>query len=247
MVTGSSNNKSLIANVYGTGISVNMKVINDSDSYVTFRKGRSVGHAELAELVPDHAEYSNINQARQGGAKQSVNANQDLPEHLQQMFRDNVSNLSETEKLQFKDDFDLGCLNSGVEHKIHTHDEIPVAEKFRRTPLHFQKQEQEYIEKKKLKQGVIEPSISEWSAPPVLVRKKTGKLRYCIDYRSLNAKTYKDNYNLPLIKDCLDSPYGKKLFCILDLCSRYYQISLVRNRGRRPHSIPVLEASNGSA
>ena len=76
------------------------------------------------------------------------------------MFRDNVSNLSETERLQFKellleyqdvfskDDFDLGCLNSGVEHKIHTHDEIPVAEKFRRIPLHFQKQEQEYIVKK---------------------------------------------------------------------------------------------------
>ena len=46
-----------------------------------------------------------------------------------------------------KDDFDFGCLNSRVEHKTHTHDEIPVAEKFRKTPLHFQKQEQEYIEK----------------------------------------------------------------------------------------------------
>ena len=88
------------------------------------------------------------------------------------MYRDNVSELSDEQKLQFrqlllefpdvfsKDDFDLGCLNSGVEHKINTHGEIPSTEKFRKIPLQFQKQEQEYIEKL-LKQGVIEPSASE--------------------------------------------------------------------------------------
>ena len=121
----------------------------------------------------------------------------------------------------------MGCL-SGVEHSIKTHDEIPIAEKFRRTPLQFQKQEQEYIEQL-LKQGVIEPSVSEWSAAPVLVRKKTGELRYCIDYRALNAKTYKDNYSLPLIEDCLDSLYGQKMFCVLDLCAGYFQIPLNSN------------------
>ena len=237
MVTGLSNKKALVANVYGTGTSVTMKVINDSDTFVTFKKGKSIGHAEPAERVVVQPEYNTINQAKHTGTNQTETATQDLPAHLKQMFDDNISNLSESEKLQFKellieyqdtfskDDFDLGCLNSGVEHKINTHDEIPIAEKFRRTPLHFQKQEQEYIEKL-LKQGVIEPSVSEWSAPPVLVRKKTGELRYCIDYRSLNAKTYKDNYNLPLIEDCLDSLHGKRLFCILDLCSGYYQINL---------------------
>ena len=90
-----------------------------------------------------------------------------------------------------------------MKHKITTYDEIPHAEKFRRTPLQFQKAEQEYIEKL-LQQGVIEPSVSEWSAAPVLVRKKTGELRYCIDYRALNAKTYKDNFSCPLIDDCMD-------------------------------------------
>ena len=60
-----------------------------------------------------------------------------------------------------------------MEHKINSYDEIPIAEKFRRTPLQFQKQEQEYIEKL-LKQKVIEPSASEWSAAPVLVKKKSG-------------------------------------------------------------------------
>ena len=68
--------------------------------------------------------------------------------------------------------------------------------------------------------------MSEWSAPPVLVRKKTVELRYFIDYRALNTKTYKDNYSLPLIEDCQDSSYGKRVFFVLDLCSGYFQIPL---------------------
>ena len=110
-----------------------------------------------------------------------------------------------------------------MEHKIQTYDEIPIAEKFKRTPLRFQNQEKDYLDKL-LKHGVIEPSVFEWSAAPVLVRKKSGELRYCIDYRALNAKTVKDNYSLPLIDDCLDSLYGKRLFRVLDLWSGYYQI-----------------------
>ena len=133
----------------------------------------------------------------------------------------------------------FGCL-SGVEHKINTYDEIPHAEKLLWTPLHFQKAEQAYIEKL-LQQGVIEPSVSEWCAAPVLVCKKTGELRYCIDYRALNAKTYKDNFSLPLIFDCMDSLCGKKLFCVLDLRSWYFQIPL----GKRPHSIIALTAFSG--
>ena len=205
------------------------------------RKGSQLD-MQSAEIVHNNAEHFDISKTTQSGAEQAGTAIRNLPKHLEQMYSDNISNLSEKEKLQFKkliteyqdvflkDDFDLGCLSSGVEHKIH--DEILVAEKFRRTPLHFQKQEKEYIEKLS-KQGEIEPSVSEWSAPPVLVRKKTGELRYCIDYRSLNAKTYKDSYSLPLIEDCLDSLYGKKLFCILDLCSGYYQIPLEKESRKK--------------
>ena len=91
---------------------------------------------------------------------------------------------------------------------------------------------QEYIEKLS-NQGVIEPSVSEWSAPPVLVRKNRSELRYCIDYGSLNAKTYKDSYSLHLFEDCLGLLYGKKLFCILDLCSGYYQIPLEKESRKK--------------
>ena len=182
IVSWASNKKALVSNVFGNGVSVILKDVNDSNSYVTFKKGECIGHAESAELVHNNAEHLDISKTTQSGAEQAGTAIRNLPKYLEQMYSDNISNLSEKEKLQFKEliteyqdvfskyDFDLGCLSSGVEHKIQTHDEIPVAEKFRRTPLHFQKQEKEYIEKL-FKQGVIEPSVSKWSAPLCYYRK----------------------------------------------------------------------------
>ncbi|MEW8187006.1 MAG: reverse transcriptase domain-containing protein, partial [Candidatus Thiodiazotropha endolucinida] len=235
-----SNKKALVSHIYGQGSHVTLEVINDSNSYITFRKGKSIGHAESAAVVTDEIRNCNIFKTNvqliQEPEDHKDSGINELPDHLKNMYESNISELSTNEKLKFKNllsefpdifaknDFDLGCL-SGVEHKIQTYDEIPITEKFRRTPLRFQNQEKDYLDKL-LKQGVIEPSVSEWSAAPVLVRKKSGELRYCIDYRALNAKTVKDNYSLPLIDDCLDSLYGKRLFCVLDLCSGYYQIPL---------------------
>ena len=67
--------------------------------------------------------------------------------------------------------------------------------------------------------------MTKWSTPPVLGRKRV-ELRYCIDYPALNAKTYKDNYSLPLIEDCQNTLYNKHVFCVFDLCSGYFQIPL---------------------
>ena len=50
----------------------------------------------------------------------------------------------------------------------------------RRTPLGFEKEEEEYLQEL-LQKGIVEPSSSEWASPPVLFRQKDGKLRYCID------------------------------------------------------------------
>ena len=218
-----------------------------------YKTGKTVGHAEYATPVKENEDIytgdqtgperahvyqcKNDNLQSQAQDPQADMGDQEMPSHLQKMYLENISELSHDQKSKSKklitefsdvfskDDFDLGCLNNGVEHKIQTYDEIPTNEKFRQTPFQFQKQEQEYLEKL-LKQGVIEPSMSEWSAAPVLVRKKTGELRYCIDYQALNNKIYKDNYSLPLIEDCLDSLYGKSMFRILDVCSGYYQIPL---------------------
>ena len=84
--------------------------------------------------------------------------------------------------------------------------------------------------------------MTEWSAAPVIVRKKTDELRYCIDYRALNSKTYKDNFSLPLINYCMDSLYGKKLLFVLDLCSCTFRFRWKKVLGIRHHSIRPLAA-----
>jgi hypothetical protein len=60
------------------------------------------------------------------------------------------------------------------------------------------------------RRGIIEESDSPWSSPVVLVRKKDGELRFCVNYRKLNDVTKKDCFPLPRINDTLDALAGAK-------------------------------------
>ncbi|XP_046972455.1 uncharacterized protein LOC124539202 [Vanessa cardui] len=74
--------------------------------------------------------------------------------------------------------------------------------------------------------GIIRESNSPYASPILLVQKKTGDKRLCVDYRALNRKTKKEHYPLPRIEDQLDQLAGNKVFTSLDLASGYYQISI---------------------
>ena len=112
-----------------------------------------------------------------------------------------------------------------VTHRIDVGNAIPIRQAFRR----MAKPQKELAETEvdaMLKKGVIEPSGSPWSSPIVMVRKKDGSIRFCVDYRKLNSVTRKNAYPLPRIDDCLDTLNGSAWYCTLDLESGYWQIAM---------------------
>ena len=89
--------------------------------------------------------------------------------------------------------------------------------KFQEVQKHLQK----YLEK-----GWIQPSTSQYNHPILFICKKTGELRVCIDYRSLNSNTIIDRYPIPRIDDTLDRLGHAKIFSKIDLASGYHQVEM---------------------
>ncbi|XP_044133676.1 uncharacterized protein LOC122926366, partial [Bufo gargarizans] len=80
-----------------------------------------------------------------------------------------------------------------------------------------------------LQLGVIEPSESPWASPVVLVPKKDGTTRFCVDYRRLNDKTVTDAYPMPRMDELLDRISAGKYLTTIDLCKGYWQIPLAED------------------
>ena len=137
---------------------------------------------------------------------------EDWPEHLQveakEMLKRNAKTFS-------KNDLDMGRTNL-VKHHIKLTDPIPFKEAYRRIPPQMHDEVKAHIQEM-LDLGAIRPSNSPWASAIVLVRKKDGRLRFCIDLRRLNNRTVKDAYSLPKIESILDSLLGAKIFSTLDL------------------------------
>ena len=114
--------------------------------------------------------------------------------------------LSEYSDVFAQDDLDLGNVTE-IEYAFDTDTAEPVKQRMRRTSACFVDEEEAHPQKM-LDAGVIQPSISEWALAPVLIRKRDGGVRWCIDYRALNSVTVKYAFPLPLIDECLDTFAG---------------------------------------
>ena len=158
----------------------------------------------------------------------------ELPKHLIDLYQRATKGRDANEKQavqrllnRFQDIFTQGEWDIGLthltEHTINTGDAAPIKQPPRRVPLAFADKEKEAIEELKAK-GVIRESVSPWASPVVLVSKKNGGVRPCVDYRKVNQLVKPDGFPLPRIQDCLDAVAGSQLFSTYDLTSGYFQI-----------------------
>ncbi|GFU07808.1 hypothetical protein TNCV_3551401 [Trichonephila clavipes] len=145
---------------------------------------------------------------------------------------------------EFEDVFSRNSSDIGhttvTQHRIDTADHPPIKQHPRRLP--FAKQEEVGTLLREMQENdIIEPSSSPWASPIVLVRKKDGSTRFCVDYRKLNDVTKKDSYPLPRIDDTLDTLSGHKWFSTLDLKSGYWQVEIYPEDREKQHSLPAKD------
>ncbi|GBL78064.1 Retrovirus-related Pol polyprotein from transposon 297 [Araneus ventricosus] len=133
----------------------------------------------------------------------------------------------------FKDKVQQSILNY-VPHKTKTTDvelnilvksNEPISHQPRRLPFSEKKIVQTLVAEW-LEQGIVEPCSSEYSSPVVIVRKKDGTPRVCIDYRKLNKVVVKDRFPLPLIEDILDRLQGSRVFSTIDLKNAFFHVDV---------------------
>ena len=200
---------------------VPIQVMNITTQPVTIRAG-----TVISELTPVYVEDSETD----------VKCVADIPEHVKLLLNqvDCSVDRGVKERLRSllsrygdvfsKDEYDLGDANL-VKHTIDTGQNRPIKQQLRRQPVHLLDKIDEQVTQM-LKAGVVEPTSSPWASNVVVVKKKDGSLRFCIDYRRLNDITRKDVYPLPRIDACLDAMAGAQYFSTFDLRSGYHQVQM---------------------
>ena len=130
---------------------------------------------------------------------------------------------------EYEDIFSTGTYDMGrttlVEHTIDTGSHRPIRQALRRHPRAHLDEIDHQVDGM-LQNGLVEPAASPWASNVVLVKKKDGSFRLCVDYRRLNTITYRDSYPLPHIDTCLGSMNGSMWFSTLDLRSGYHNIPI---------------------
>ena len=125
------------------------------------------------------------------------------------------------------DDIELGYTDR-VKHVINTIDDNPIKQSYRRIPPSQYEEVRQHITEL-LDKNIIRESTSPYSSPIVVVRKKSGLIRLCVDYRHLNLKTVKDAYPLPRMEESWDALTGSKFYSTIDLASGFYQVAMHEN------------------
>ena len=121
-------------------------------------------------------------------------------------------------------DGDLGYCDA-LKHSIPTTTDKPVYLPHRQIPVQLQQEVRKCLESW-LKQGIIRPSKSPYASQVVIVRKKTGEIRLCVDFRKLNAISIRDSFPLPRIEEVLQAVQAAVWFTSFDLAQGYLQMAM---------------------
>lgn len=211
--------------------------ISNWGNYPIIKKGSKIGIAEEVNRIGKEDELW-ADQSPEGvrvcqAVPATENRCQELCSRLQIGDAGDVNGMSDLKNLlsQYSDIFALCDEELGetdiVNHGIDTGSSPPVQSTPRRLPYALRKELEQEMDTL-LRTGCIEPSTSPYSSPLVLVRKKTGGLRVCVDYRALNQRTVADRYPIPHIDELVDMVGKKhaKVFSSLDLMKGYHQVKV---------------------
>ena len=195
-------------------------IVNNTNKFYKIHRHGLVARISSA----DDSDVCSVNSIF-GNVQKSVNSvnMQDLD--VSDQYRKRVENLILRNKDLFAtNDSELGHTHT-VKMKIDTGDHKPIKLRPYRTPIQNRKVIDKAVDEM-LDAGVIKKSRSPWSFPVVIVDKKDGSKRFCVDFRKLNQITKKNSFPLPLIDDILALLNKSRFFTSLDLKSGYWQIAM---------------------
>lgn len=203
---------------------VPVRILNPTTCSVYVRKGDLVGKCTPIEAISTTDEPQ-VSKAVRGKAVAEIQCQMlrscDL-DHQQRVMADQL--IGEYADVFATQDGEYGRTQL-VQHRIDTGSADPIRQPARRLPFAKETEVAGIVSKMK-DEGLVEESKSPWASPVVLVKKKDGSTRFCVDYRRLNDVTKKDSYPLPRIDDTLDKLSGANWFSTLDLKSGYWQVPI---------------------
>ena len=138
-------------------------------------------------------------------------------------------------------DGDLGFCDA-LKHSIPTTTDKPVYLPHRQIPVQLQSEVRKCLDNW-LKQGIIRPSKSPYTSQVVIVRKKTGKIRLCEDFRKLNAISICDSFPLPHVEEALQAIQATVWFSSFDLAQGYLQMAMEEEDIEKPRFALALVVS----
>ena len=211
------------------GSQVPVRILNPSPAPVTVYQSEKVGQlrplGEENSMPVQTVETRPLTKTANGMANEAIEKLVADTEGLTKIEQAQLHELLQ----DFSDVISTGAADLGrtnlTQHRIDTGDAKPIKQSVRRLPFQQRQHVRELLDNM-LEQGVIEPAKGPWASPIVLVRKKDGTTRFCVDFRKVNEVTRKDAQPLPRIDDTIDTLHGAKWFSTLDLASGYWQVEV---------------------